>query len=345
MNYSNHPKLDRIVEQTVSKKYIKGAVFHITSTGQSIALSSASGNMAPDSLYYIASINKLFLSAITLRLCSNNQLNLSDKIAYYLPADIVHSLLVYKGKDFSGDITIAHLLSHTSGLPCYLTDRRNNQPKVMEELLQSKDQNWSAEQVIAQVKKMQPKFRPDQKGKAHYANTNFRLIGKILESVMQQPLSTLLTNLFNELKMQHTFVLLPGEERAYTPVYVKEQPVHIPHYLSSSGYDIISNAPDQMRFLKAFFSGCFYPKEKLPELEQWNNIFFPFKYGIGIQQFYTPRIFSPFQRIPAMTGHCGSTGTAAFYVPEKDLFITGAVNQVKTLQVFFQTMIKILNLF
>lgn len=213
----------------------------------------------------------------------------------------------------------------------------------MNELLQNIDQEWPVEKVIAQVKKMQPKFVPGQKGRAHYTNTNFRLIGRILEVVLQQPLATILTDLFSELNMRHTFVLRKEEERIFTPVHVKEKPIHIPQYLSSSGYDIVSTAPDQMLFLKAFFDGYFYPKDKLPELEQWNNIFFPFKYGIGMQQFYTPRIFSPFKCIPNMIGHCGSTGTAAFYIPEKQVFITGAINQAKTPQVLFQTLIKILN--
>jgi hypothetical protein len=98
-----------------------------------------------------------------------------------------------------------------------------------------------------------------------------------------------------------------------------------------------------MIFLKAFFDGYFFPKDKFQELEQWNDIFFPFKYGIGIQKFYTPRIFSPFKAIPAMVGHCGSVGTAAFYIPEKEAFITGTVNQTKSPTILFQTMIKIMN--
>jgi CubicO group peptidase (beta-lactamase class C family) len=343
MNRLSQPTLDRIVGQTVSNKHIQGAVFHIASPDQSTALTSAAGNILPDGLYYIASINKLFLSALTLRLHRDGKLNLTDKIANYLPADTIRGLLVYKGRDYSNEITIAHLISHTSGLPCYLIDKRHKEPKVMQELLQGIDQEWPTDRVIAQVKRMQPKFRPGQKGKANYANTNFRLMGKVLEAVVQQPLTTILTNVFDELKLQNTFVLRPGEEKMFTPVYVKEKPIYIPRYLSSSGYDIISNAQDQMTFLKAFFEGYFYPKEKLPELGQWNDIFFPFKYGIGVQQFYTPRIFSPFKRIPHMIGHCGSTGTVAFYVPEKEVFITGAINQAKAPQALFQTVVRIIN--
>ena len=253
MNRLSQPTLDRIVGQTVSNKHIHGAVFQVAFPDQPLALTSAAGNIPANGFYYIASINKLFLSAITLRLYRDGKLNLTDMIANYLPADTVLGLLVYKGRDYSGQITIAHLISHTSGLPCYLIDKRGKKPKVMEELLHGIDQEWPTDRVIAQVKQMRPKFLPGQKGKANYANTNFRLMGKILEALLQKPIATILTNVFDELKLQHTFVLRHDEERTFTPVYVKEKPIHIPRYLSSSGYDIVSTAGDQIGVFKGFY--------------------------------------------------------------------------------------------
>jgi hypothetical protein len=78
-------------------------------------------------------------------------------------------------------------------------------------------------------------------------------------------------------------------------------------------------------------------------LEKWNNIFFPFKYGIGIQKFHIPRILSPFHPVPDMVGHSGSTGSVAFYVPDMDVYITGSTNQQARPNIAFQTLIKIVN--
>lgn len=339
----NQAKLDKIVEKTVAKKYIHGAVFHVASRDHSIDLISASGNILPDGLYYIASINKLFIAAITLRLVRENRISLSDQIAKYLPAEMMQELLVYQGKDYSGDIIVGQLLSHTSGLPCYLIDKRPEGPKVMEELLQGMDQAWSTEQVVAAVKKMKPKFWPGQKGKASYSDTNFRLMGRILEAVTEEPLDVILINLFHELNLHYTFVLGYNGEKVFVPIYVKENPVRIPRYLASTRHDIISNALDQMVFLKTFIDGYFYPKDKLQALVQWNRIFFPFKYSMGMQQFYIPRILSPFKAVPKMIGHSGSVGSVAFYVPEREIFITGTVNQANSPNIAFQTMIKIIN--
>ena len=56
-----------------------------------------------------------------------------------------------------------------------------------------------------------------------------------------------------------------------------------------------------------------------------------------------PRILSPFHPVPDMVGHCGSTGSVAFYVPDLDFYITGTINQQARPNVAFQTMIKIVN--
>jgi CubicO group peptidase (beta-lactamase class C family) len=254
----------------------------------------------------------------------------------------MNGLLVYKGVDYSDEITIEQLISHTSGLPCYLIDKRAEGGKVMDELLGGHDQEWGTEKVIAQVKKMNAKFYPGQKGKASYSNTNFRLVGKILETVIGKSLDSILNGLFAELGMKHTYVFENDNQKNFAPVYAKEKPVFLPRYFASSKYDVISTVGDLMIFIKAFFNGYFLPKEKLSDLEKWNSIFFPFKYGIGIQKFYTPKVFSPFMPVPDMIGHCGSTGTVAFYIPEKKVFITGAVNQTKNPGLIFKTMIKII---
>ncbi|GAA4469540.1 hypothetical protein GCM10023189_56710 [Nibrella saemangeumensis] len=335
--------LDRIVEETVANPFIYGASFQVSTSDGSLTLSSASGNLEPEARFYIASINKLMLSAVTLRLIRDNELRFTDRIAQYLPADLMDGLHIYQGQDYSGEITVHHLLTQTSGLPCYLIDKRPDGPKVMDGLLQGNDQAWSTEQVVAQVKKMKTRFRPGQPGKARYGNTNFRLLGRILENVIGKSLDTILTDLFEELAMKNTFVFRLGDERPFTAFYVKNAPVSIPQYFASAQYDIISTAQDLMVFLRAFFEGYFYPKESLQALEQWNRIFFPFKYGIGIQKFYTPWLFSPFRPVPDMVGHCGSVGTAAFYIPEKDVFITGTVNQISSPRILFQTLIKIVN--
>lgn len=91
--------------------------------------------MRKATINYIASINKLMVSFITLRLCLNKTIHLEDKLSRYLPNEILEGILVYKGKDYPGDLIIRQLISHTSGLPCYLMDKKADGKKNMDLIL------------------------------------------------------------------------------------------------------------------------------------------------------------------------------------------------------------------
>jgi len=333
--------VDQIVQETI-KKNIFGAAFYISSEDNSIDLISTAGNITPENPYYIASINKLFISSILLKLHARGQVDISDKISNYISKEYITGLHIYNGKEFSSDLTIAHLLSHTSGLPCYLTDKQADGRKVMTDLEAGVDQPWPIDKVIQSVKRMKTHFPPGKKGKAKYSDTNYQILNLIIEGVTGMPVQIVLKDLFRELNLEHTYVFENTQDNNFVPIYYKTKQIILPHFLSSTQNDIISTARDQMTFLKAFFKGHFFPMERFHELEKWNNVFFPFRYGIGIQKFYMPRILSPFQPVPEMIGHSGSVGSVAFYVPEMEVYITGTTNQQAQPNIAFQTMIKIL---
>jgi D-alanyl-D-alanine carboxypeptidase len=339
----NKSTLDRIVSEVIAKKYIRGAVFCVSSGNNSIDMISAAGNFSEESHYYIASINKLFISAIILRMCRDGQLDLHDKISKYLPKDTVSGLHIYKGKDYSNDLNTVHLISQTSGLPGYLIDKQANGKRVMTELEAGIDQPWPIDKVVQEIKKMKTHFPPGTKGRAKYIDTNHQILSLVIEKIAGQPISIVLRNLFEELKLTTTYVCEDMNDKNFVPIYYKSEIINIPLFLISTRNDIISTARDQMTFLKAFFNGHFFPKERMSELYKWNNVFFPFKYGIGIQKFDLPRFLSPFNPVPDMIGHSGSTGSVAFCIPDRGIYITGTVNQQARPNVAFQTMIKIVN--
>ena len=333
--------VDQIVQETI-KKNIFGAVFYISSEDNSIDLISTAGNIGPENPYYIASINKLFTSSILLKLYAGGQVDISDKISNYISKEYITGLHIYNGQEYSRDLTITHLLSHTSGLPCYLTDKQADGRKVMTDLEAGVDQPWPIDKVIQSVKSMKTHFPPGKKGKAKYSDTNYQILNLIIEGVTGMPVQIVLMDLFKELNLEQTYVFENLQDDNFVPIYYKTKQIVLPHFLSSTKNDIISTARDQMTFLKAFFNGHFFSRERLHELEKWNNVFFPFKYGIGIQKFSLPRILSPLQPVPEMIGHSGSVGSVAFYVPEMEVYITGTTNQQAQPNIAFQTMIKIL---
>jgi CubicO group peptidase (beta-lactamase class C family) len=55
-------------------------------------------------------------------LVENSALRFDERISSYLPDEVLNGLHVYRGTDYTDDIPIDHLLTHTSGLPHLLSD-------------------------------------------------------------------------------------------------------------------------------------------------------------------------------------------------------------------------------
>jgi CubicO group peptidase (beta-lactamase class C family) len=179
--------LDRLVSKTVGKKYIAGAVLYISSGDSRIDLISSAGNLQDHSKYYLASINKIFMSFLILRLATVGKLGLDDKFADFVSDDVVSNLHVLDRKDYSREITLKHLISQTSGLPDYIEDKQENGHIAIKDLEAGLDPVWPVEKVVEEVKKIKPHFPPGTRGKAKYIDTNHQLLELVVEKVTGQP--------------------------------------------------------------------------------------------------------------------------------------------------------------
>ena len=71
--------LDHLVSKTVGKNDIVGVVLNVSSGDNSLDMISSAGNFQDDSKYYIASINKMFMSALILKFTTEGKVKLEDK--------------------------------------------------------------------------------------------------------------------------------------------------------------------------------------------------------------------------------------------------------------------------
>ncbi|MEH7343544.1 serine hydrolase domain-containing protein [Bacillus sp. JJ1532] len=316
----NQNFIDELVLTAVSKKHIFGAVLCVEKGDDSLSLISAAGTLTTNRPYFIASVTKLYVTAVLLKLRSENFLQLHDKISKYLPNDILHELHMLKGIDYSKGITIQHLMSNTSGIPDYFTG------DVIAELTTGNDQSWGFEKTIASAKQKKPKFIPGKR--AHYSDTNYQLLGKIIETITEKDIHTVFKEvIFDELTLERTYLFEELNDVKPAPFYFKDKKLHLPLYMSSIGPEggIVSTARESMIFLKAFINGHFFPKEYFNELRNWRILFGPglFFYGVGIAS--QPISFKQFKE--GLIGHWGQTGAFSFYHPKTDLYFTGTVNQ------------------
>lgn len=324
-----------LVSTAVSKKNIFGTVLCVENGDNTITHLYASGNLTETKPYFIASVTKLYVTAVILKLKSSNQLNLQDKISEYLSDDILHELHLFNGKEYSKGISIKHLMSNTSGIPDYFTS------DAVRKLTAGHDQSWGFEKTIASAKQKKPKFVPGKK--AHYSDTNYQLLGKIIETITNKDIHTVFKEfIFDELHLENTYLFNDVNDTLPAPIYYKDKEIHLPKYMASIGPEggIVSTAKECMTFLKAFINGHLFPKEYIHELKEWKLLFGPglFFYGVGIAN--QPIFFKELKN--GLIGHWGQTGAFSFYHPQTDLYFTGTTNQFYGQNVAAKMMIKII---
>lgn len=342
MTSEKEKRLQTVLDNTVDNKKVYGTTFALKK--DTFTWQGASGNLNIDQPYFIASTTKLFTTAIILQLRAEGKLSLNDTISKYIDQSILSGLHIYKGKDYSNELTIKHLLSHTSGLPDYFQGKEKSGKSLEKEITDGRDQYWTFEQAIERTKRMTPLFAPGTKGKANYSDANFQLLGKIIEIITHKSFSEICKrNIIEPLGLINTYLYQDTSDRTPKTLYYKSNELNIPQAMSSFGADggMVSTTRDMLIFIEAFFTGKIFPKEYISELQEWNRIFFPMKSGIGIHLFKLPWIFNPTGAVPYFIGHSGLSGALAFYSPEENIFVVGTVNQVAHPDISFKTMIKL----
>ncbi|MDI9882491.1 serine hydrolase [Flectobacillus longus] len=184
-----------------------------------------------NSKYRIYSTTKVFTTIVILKLQEQGKLSLEDKLSTYFPS--------YTKGD---SITIRNMLSHTSGIP--ETEEANNEEELLKQLLTkpldfSVDTKWS------------------------YCNTNFYLLGYIIQKVTGQPYEEVIAEMilkpfqmthsgfhFNDLKDENKalgYEFIVGENSNEALRFKSDHP-----YAAGAMY---STVEDLYKFSEAFYTG------------------------------------------------------------------------------------------
>lgn len=161
----------------------------------------AGQEITPEMQFCMASITKTFVAAEVLLLEDQGFLSLADSLHQYLP----------DFPNIAGEITIQQLLNHTSGIYDFV-----NHPNVLSIALSDPGKNWHPEEVVQNFV-LTPSFSPGSTW--GYSNTNYVLLGMIIESVTGEKLGAQLkSNFLNPLGLNN--IQLPIEEQLNGPVAV-----------------------------------------------------------------------------------------------------------------------------
>lgn len=216
------------------------------------------------SKYNLASISKIITSTVILQLMEKGKLKLEDPIVRYFPEFPYPT------------VTIRHLLTHTSGLPDL---------ELYEDLVKAYPDTVVTNsivipQLVAQKRPLY--FQPGDKWS--YCNTNYELLGLVIEKITKTPLPDYLAKtIFEPARMQNTYLQVFGKpiEASNRAVRLHTQPYwysetqypldsvnryRYTHYNCSGSQgssNIITTVTDLYLFDKAFFEGKFLKKSTL----------------------------------------------------------------------------------
>jgi len=157
-------------------------------------------DMEPESQFGIGSGTKPIIAAQVMQLVEAGEVSLDAPATEYLPADFTF--------DTNGT-TIHQLLSHRSGIPDWYEANE-------ERLAADRSRVWELDEILALV----PAARRPV-GSFEYADTNYNLLGLVIEHVRQRPLVDVLRD--GVLRVDRT------ERLIYQPDEAPTDPIAMPH--------------------------------------------------------------------------------------------------------------------
>ena len=220
-----------------------------------------------ENLFQIGSITKSFIASLIIKLKSQGKVSLDDSLTQYLP-----QYPAWNG------ITIRQLLNHTSGIYNY-TDSLAFRQAIFSQPYQYLDAN-----TLLRFAESEPLYFKPGSG-WHYSNTNYVLLGKIIEVITSQPFNQVLAEqLLNHpaLYLNSTFFVSHTysneiKNRMLHGYYVldRNQVLDITDYsmswLNSAG-GLVSNGRDITTWLRALFTGKVFTKSEWDEFTQLVSI-------------------------------------------------------------------------
>ncbi|MBN8665926.1 MAG: beta-lactamase family protein [Chitinophagales bacterium] len=250
-------KLDQLFDRLLEKNKGMGSitiakdgkVLYNRSFGYSQITETLRKPLTDDTKYRIGSITKTYTAVMIFQLMEEGKLKLNDYLDKYFP-QIPNA----------NKITIAHILSHRSGIP---------------EL--NVDGGWrmetrTHEEVITAIAKGKPNFEPDSQHS--YSNTGYVLLGYIVEKAGGKPYQEALKErIISKIGLKNTYMGVantnPDNNESLSYLYMgtwKEVP-EINFSVPAGAGAIVSTPSDMVQFIQALFDLKLISKSSLEQMK------------------------------------------------------------------------------
>ncbi len=317
-----------------SDKKIRNAYLLVHSDKLGLHLDIAEGktgesDASPLQSSHMASVGKLFTATVIGMLHDQGKLEYNDPISGFLDENVIRSLHIYKGHDYSHEITVRHLLTQTSGLNDVFFH-------MFEKITADTNYEVSLTEALEWGKvNLKPVGKPGQR--LYYTDTNYYLLGMIIEKITGKTFHDVVHQMiFEPLGMVHSWIngfSVPSVKPIFPPagIWLKGINCIDNHRLSIIDYaggGVVAPMSELLLFMKSLVGGRLVKQETLTLMINDDTIMgFPtlaFKYGYSI--------WKP-MRIPLLLpekyfcwGCVGITGAFMFYHPRTESYIIGTFN-------------------
>lgn len=207
-------------------------------------------------IFRIGSITKTFTSAMIFQLIDNQKLSLDTKLSVFYP-EIPNA----------DNIAISHLLQHRSGLFNITEDPSYSDFRTKEQ---------SRDKIISRIAGYDPMFAPDEK--FTYSNSNYILLGFILEEVLNQSYDIILKEqICDPIDLKNTYFgkhidINHNEPQSYKYNNGNWQLESETHLSIPCGAGAIVSTPDDLtKFIFALFNHQLVSEQSLLKMKEMKD--------------------------------------------------------------------------
>jgi D-alanyl-D-alanine carboxypeptidase len=277
-----------------------GTVLYSRAIGYSVISDKEKITSSPNTKYRIGSISKMFTSTMLFQLIEESKINLTATLDKWFPTI-----------PNARQITIGNLLNHRSGIHNFTND-----PEYTTYMTMSKTQD----EMIAIISKNKADFQPDEK--TSYSNSNFVLLGYIIEEITGKPYSKNLDErITSRIGLANTYYggktnIKNNECFSYRFDGTWKPETETDMSIPGGAGAIVSTPTDLTKFIEALFSLKLVSNSSLDQMKT-------IKDGMGMGMFQIPFYD---KKAYGHNGGIDGFGSNLAYFPEDNLAISYCTN-------------------